>query len=321
VVDSRSVEGESSRDGTVNESAGSMRRTGVLAGAGAYLIWGLFPLYYYRLRAIGALELACLRIVLASASVWIVLVAKRDLSWWRPLVADRRRLANVALAGLMVTTNWLVYVWAAANERVVEAAIGYFINPLISVALGVFVLHERLRHAQKFALMLGAVAVAVLTVAYGNVPWVSLTLACSFGLYGYLKKATGLTGVRALAAETLLMMPVGIVGLAWLALRPQGLDITSVRGTTMALALTVGIVTAVPLTMFGVAATRIPLALLGLLQYLTPVGQLLCAVLVLNEKVSSARWFGIALVGAALVVLATDLINDLRPSRPVELAA
>ena len=290
------------------------RRTGIIAGASAYLIWGLFPLYFYRLRVVPAFELACLRIVLTSASVWLVLLVQRDHSWFRELLSDRHRLARVTLAGLMVTTNWLIYVWAAANGHVVDAAIGYFINPLVSVALGVFVLHERLRRNQKVALIFGAVSVAVLAVGYGKIPWVALSLASSFGLYGFLKKTTGLDGVRALAAETFTMLPLGLIGLAVLAFRPGGIAITSTSASTLTLVLLVGIVTAVPLTMFGIAATRIPLAMLGLLQYLTPVGQLLCGVLVLNEHVNPTRWLGIALVLAALFILAVDLVADLRKS-------
>lgn len=292
----------------------SDRRTGIIAGASAYLIWGLFPLYFHRLREIPALELACLRIVLTSASVWLVLLVQGDHSWFRELLSDRHRLARVTLAGLMVTTNWLIYVWAAANGHVVDAAIGYFINPLVSVALGVFVLHERLRRNQKAALLFAAASVAVLAVGYGKIPWVALSLASSFGLYGFLKKTTGLDGVRALAAETFTMLPFGFLGLAVLAVRPAGIVVTSASAPTVTLALLVGIITAVPLTMFGIAATRIPLAMLGLLQYLTPVGQLLCGVLVLHEHVSATRWVGIALVLAALVTLAVDLVADLRTS-------
>lgn len=285
-----------------------------MAGASAYLIWGLFPLYYHRLRQVPAFELACVRIVLTSASVWFVLLVRGDRSWFRDLVSDRRRLARVTLAGLMVTTNWLIYVWAAANGHVVDAAIGYFINPLISVTLGVVVLHERLRRSQTIALAFGAAAVGVLAITYGTIPWVALSLASSFGLYGFLKKTTGLDGVRALAAETFTMLPIGIIGLAVIASRSGGLAIRTVSGPTLALTLLVGIITAVPLSLFGIAATRIPLALLGLLQYITPVGQLLCGVLLLNERVSTARWFGIALVASALVILAVDLLGELRPS-------
>ena len=300
--------------GVVHAPDQSTRRTGILTGASAYLIWGLFPLYFHRLKEIRPLELACLRIVLTSLAVWVVLAIGRDRAWFRELLSDPRRLALVALAGLMVTINWLIYVWAAASGHVVDAAIGYFVNPLISVALGVFVLHERLRPAQKVALTFGAASVCVLTIAYGNVPWVALSLACSFGLYGFLKKTTGLDGVRALAAETFTMIPIGIVGLLVLTARHGGLDLLHVSTPTMLLALTVGVVTAVPLSLFGSAATRIPLALLGLLQYITPLGQLACAVLILGEHVSPARWFGIALVCAALITLATDLIRGLRPA-------
>jgi chloramphenicol-sensitive protein RarD len=296
------------------------RRTGILSGAAAYLIWGLFPLYFHRLKAIRPFELASLRIVLTSLAVWMLLVFRRDTRWFRPLLKDRRRLLLVAAAGLMVTTNWLIYVWAAANGHVIDAAIGYFINPLISVALGVFVLKERMRPAQKAALVLGFVAVCVLTIAYGQIPWVALSLAISFGLYGYLKKITGLDGVRALAAETFTVLPLGVVGLLFISTRANGLDLARVPTSTMLIALTAGVVTAFPLTLFGVAATRIPLALLGLLQYITPVGQLLCGVFAFHEKVSAARWAGIALVCLALVTLAADLMRDLRSTRPLAAA-
>ena len=163
--------------GATSAFGASRTRHGVLAGAGAYLIWGLFPLYFHRLRAVRPFELACWRIVLTSLVVWFALGMQRDTSWFAELVSDRRRLRRVSLAGLMVTTNWLVYVWAAANGHVVDAAIGYFINPLVSVALGVFLLKERLRRIQKVALAFGFISVCVLTIEYGNVPWVALTLA------------------------------------------------------------------------------------------------------------------------------------------------
>lgn len=154
----------------------------------------------------------------------------------------------------------------------------------------------------------------MLAVGYGKIPWVALSLASSFGLYGFLKKTTGLDGVRALAAETFTMLPLGLIGLAVLAVRPAGIVVASTSASTLTLALLDGIITAVPLTMFGIAATRIPLAMLGLLQYLTPVGQLLCGVLVLNEYVNPTRWLGIGLVLAALFILAVDLVGDLRKS-------
>jgi chloramphenicol-sensitive protein RarD len=203
-------------------------------------------------------------------------------------------------------------VWAAANGHVVDSAIGYFINPLLSVLLGVVVLRESLRRLQKVALSLGAAAVAVLTIAYGNVPWVALSLAVTFAFYGLIKKQVGLDGMQSLAGETLVLFPVGLIALA--VFSADGLDLFNDGAVTMSLGLLVGLVTAVPLVLFGVAAKRVPLSTIGLLQYTTPVMQLLCGALILGESVPVARWIGIGLVVIALVCLATDLLTAERTS-------
>jgi chloramphenicol-sensitive protein RarD len=291
---------------SLGENVTKRVQTGTIAGVAAYAIWGVFPLYFSRLKRISAFELAGWRIVLTCLVMWILLAVQRDIGWFGELLHDRRRLGLVTLAGMLVTTNWLIYVWAASHGHVVDAAIGYFINPLLSVLLGVVVLREHLRPRQRAALALGAFAVIVLTFAYGRIPWVALSLAISFGLYGFCKKQAGLDGIRSLAGETLMMIPLGIGLLAFFSLR-GGLDIGRVPTVTTVLAVLVGVVTAIPLVLFGVAAARIPLASLGLLQYLTPVMQLLCGVVVLGEHVTPARWVGIALVCGALAILAADL--------------
>ncbi len=292
--------------GSPGENAAKRVQTGTIAGVAAYAIWGVFPLYFSRLKRVNAFELAGWRIVLTCLVMWVLLAVQRDVGWLREVVENRRRLGLVTLAGMLVTANWLIYVWAASHGHVVDAAIGYFINPLLSVALGVVVLREQLRTRQRAALALGAFAVVVLTFAYGRIPWVALSLAISFGLYGFCKKQAGLDGIRSLAGETLMMLPVGVGLLVFLSFR-GGLDITHLPPVTTTLTVLVGVVTAVPLVLFGVAAARIPLASIGLLQYLTPVMQLLCGVVVLGEHVTPARWVGIGLVCAALVILAADL--------------
>jgi chloramphenicol-sensitive protein RarD len=281
-------------------------RTGTLAGGAAYAIWGVFPLYFSRLKRIGAFELAGWRLVLTTIVVWVLLAARKDLSWVSEIRTDRKRVALVGAAGILVTINWFIFVWATHNGHVVDAAIGYFITPLLSVGLGVVVLNEHLRKLQTLAIALGAAAVLVLTIAYGRIPLVALSLAISFSLYGYCKKQAGLDGIRSLAGETLMVVPIGIALLVYLRLH-SGLDITHVPAITIALGLGSGIVTAIPLMLFGVAAARVPLTTIGLLQYITPVLQLLCGVLVLGEHVSPARWAGIALVCCALGLLAVDL--------------
>ncbi len=296
---------------TVSAAVPGDERVGVLAGAGAYAIWGLFPLYFHLLGDVGPFEVAWIRILATSAFVWLVLAVTGQARAVRRAIVGSAHLARIAAAGLMITTNWVVYVWAVANDHVVDAAIGYFVNPLVTVALGVVLLREGLRAPQRLALVFGAASVVVLTVAHGRFPWVALTLAVSFALYGYLKKTAGLGALAALAVETLCVAPLGIAGLAVLAAR-GGLDVVDAPLSTQALVITLGAVTAGPLVLFGVAARRVPLSTIGLLQYLSPVLQLLCGVLVLGEAVSTARWVGMACVWVALAVLVRDTAQQLR---------
>lgn len=283
-------------------------RTGVLAGAAAYAIWGLFPLYFHRLGEVRPFEIACLRILTTCVLVWAILGVRGEARAALAAVARPSVLARVALAGLMVTANWLIYVWAVSADHVVDAAIGYFINPLVTVALGVAFLRERLRRLQKVALGLGALSVVVLTAAYGRFPWIALSLAATFGLYGYLKKTAGLGALPALAIETTCMVPVGAIGLVVLEMH-HGLDATSASTSTQWLLVALGAVTALPLVLFGVAASRVPLSTVGLLQYLTPTMQLLCGVLAFDEHVSTARWAGMACVWLALAFLVRDSVG------------
>ncbi len=283
--------------------------SGLLFGLAAYGIWGVFPLYFRELSEVGPWEMAAYRILATSALCWLVLRVRGDLAW-TPALRSPRTAATLVGSGAMITVNWLVYIWAVNSGHVVDAAIGYFVNPLVTVALGVVVLRERLRRLQAMALACGAVAVGVLTVAYGRMPWVALVLACSFGSYSYLKKTVGLPAMPSLAAETLAMAPVAVVLLLGIGLGlgggSDGLDVTRIPVSTGIFLSVIGVVTAVPLLCFGAAARRIPLAQLGLLQYLTPVMQLLCGVLAFQEHVPLERWIGMAVVWVALALLATD---------------
>jgi chloramphenicol-sensitive protein RarD len=212
---------------------------------------------------------------------------------------------------LAIATNWVIYIWAVNHDHVVEAALGYFINPLVTVAIGVVALGERLRRAQWIAVGLGLVAVAVLTAAYGRVPWISLVLAASFASYGYLKKLVPFGPTESLTVETAFLAPIAIVIFAVLGANGTAAFGSAGWSNTVLLILT-GPVTTVPLLLFAASARRIPLTLLGLLQYLTPVGQFLCGVLVFHEQLSTARWIGFGLVWAALVILTTDAFRDTR---------
>jgi len=292
------------------------QRRGAIAGAFAYSLWGLFPLFFHHLAPTGPLEVLGHRIVWSFVVVSVVLRATGRAGGIAVLRADGRRAARIALAALLLAVNWLTYLWAVNNGRIVDAALGYFINPLLSVALGVLVLGERLRRAQVWALMLGAVAVVILTVGYGKLPWVALTLATTFGAYGFLKKTIVVPGaIESLAAESAVLLPIAIVGFA-IALAGPGITFGHHGVGNVALLVLTGPVTAVPLVLFAYAAHRIPLTLVGLLMYLTPVGQFLCGVLVFHEAVPIARLAGFALVWAALVILTVDAVRHYRNEAP-----
>lgn len=286
-------------------------RQGLLFGVGAYGIWGAFPLYWPLLEPAGAIEILAHRILWSLVTMGLLVVIFRRSTQLRAVLRNPRTLLFLTLAAVTISTNWAVYIWAVNNEHVVEAALGYYVNPLVTVLIGVVVLGERLRRIQVSALGLASVAVVVLTVAYGRPPWVALVLACSFGTYGLAKKKANVGAVESLAFETAVVAPVaaGYLGLlAW-----QGDGNFVAHGTGHALLLTTaGIVTAVPLICFGAAATRLPLVTLGLLQYLTPTIQFGLGVFLFHEAMPTGRWFGFALVWIALIMFTAESISHRR---------
>jgi chloramphenicol-sensitive protein RarD len=282
-------------------------RRGVLYGVACYLLWGLFPLYWPLLEPAGAIEILAHRIVWSLLVVATVLAVTRSWGWIRPLLADRATLARMALAAVLIAVNWATYIWGVNNEHVVETSLGYFINPVVTVLIGVLVLHERLRPVQWAAIGLGSLAVLVLAVDYGRPPWIALTLAFSFGTYGLLKKQVGATvgAVQSLTVETAVLFVPALTYLVVLDARGDGQLGHSGLGHGLLLA-SAGIATAVPLLFFASAARRIPLSTLGLLQYLAPVLQFLTGVLLYDEPMPASRLVGFVLVWAALAVLTFD---------------
>jgi chloramphenicol-sensitive protein RarD len=282
-------------------------RSGFAAGLAAYLLWGLFPLYWPLLEPAGSIEILAHRIVWSLLVVATVLAVTRNWAWVRPLLADRATLARMALAAVLISVNWATYIWGVNNEHVVETSLGYFINPVVTVLIGVLVLHERLRPMQWAAIGLGTLAVVVLAVDYGRPPWIALTLAFSFGFYGLLKKQVGVTvgAVQSLTVETAVLFVPALTFLVVLDARGDGQLGHSGPGHGLLLA-SAGIVTAVPLLFFASAARRIPLSTLGLLQYIAPVLQFLTGVLLYDEPMPASRWVGFVLVWGALAVLTFD---------------
>lgn len=291
------------------QQAGSS--AGIGYGVAAYGIWGLFPLFWPLLEPSGAADILANRMTWSLLAVALVLLIQRKWAWFRPLLAQPRRLGLSVLAAMTISVNWGVYIWGVNSGHVVETSLGYFINPLVTIAFGVVLLKERLRTAQWVAVGIGLVAVVVLTVGYGRLPWIALTLALSFGTYGLLKKKVGLGGLESFALETAVMFPFALGFLIWLAVRGQGSFGTSGWGHSGLLMLS-GVITAVPLLCFGAAAIRVPLSTLGLLQYLAPLFQFLIGITVFHETMPPARWAGFVLVWAALAVLTWDALRRLR---------
>jgi len=287
-------------------------RHGLAYGSGAYLLWGLFPVYWPLLQPAGPAEIMAHRIVWSVVCVAALLAVRGHRGWLRGLGA--RRVGLLAVAAAVVSANWLGYIWGVTNGHVVETSLGYFINPLVTVLLGVLVLGERLRRAQWAALGLGAVAVVVLAVDYGRPPWLALLLAFSFAGYGLIKKTVGIGAVQSLGVETAVLALPALAYLGWLVAAGRSTFGTEGAGHVLLLVLA-GPVTAVPLLLFGAAARRLPLSALGLLQYLAPVLQLGFGVLLFHEPMPPARLAGFALVWTALVLITIEGLHDARRSR------
>ncbi|AQX16786.1 hypothetical protein BCR15_09050 [Tessaracoccus lapidicaptus] len=281
-------------------------RAGLGYGLAAYGLWGLFPLFFQLFGRSGAVEVVAHR---ATWSLVFCLVLIGLLGQWpqlRAALADRRLVAALAVAGGLIVVNWGTYVFAVLSERTLETALGYFINPLAVAALGILVLGERLRPLQWTAMAFGVASVVVMVVGYGELPWIALTLAGSFGLYSLVKKVAGRSvgALPGLAIETGAVAPVALGYLGYLAMTGQS---TADGGYALLLAAT-GIVTAVPLLLFAAAARRVSMVTIAILQYLAPIGQFLLGWLVFHEPMPPARWAGFALVWAAVAVFIADAL-------------
>jgi chloramphenicol-sensitive protein RarD len=286
-------------------------RWGLPLGVGAYLAWGGMPLFFPLLEPAGALEIVAHRIVWSLLFCLIALAVLRQLGDFRTALRSPRILSTFAVAAALIVVNWGVYVYAVLSDRVLDAALGYFINPIVTVLLGVLVLRERLRPAQWVAIGFGAASVVVLSTGLGGLPWISLCLALSFGLYGLAKNRVGRTvqALPGLAVETAVATPFALAYLLWLG--SSGTFTGHGAGHSLLL-MSTGVITALPLLMFSAAARRLPLSVVGMLQYLAPALQFLVGLLVFGEHMPAARWAGFVLVWVALALLTVDGIRQAR---------
>lgn len=275
----------------------------------AYLMWGFFPAFFPLLLPAGPLEILAHRLVWCALFMVIVLLLIRG--WGELRRAGLREWGWLALAGVLISVNWGIYVLAVNSGHVADAALGYFINPLLSIALGMLFLGERLRRWQIVSVVIAAVGVIWLTFLTGQPPYLAIGLALSFGFYGLIKKRVTVSAAASLTAEALTMTPVAIIYLVWLASRGESTFTSEGPGHT-ALLLLAGVVTAAPLFFFGAGAKQIPLATVGMLQYITPTMQMLWALFVTHEYLSASRWIGYIIIWVAVAVYLADLLTSRR---------
>lgn len=283
---------------------------------GAYFLWGFMPLYFILLAPIGPWEIVVWRILFSLVFCAILLTLTRTWPKLLAILRDRRLVFWTIIAGLLIYVNWQVFLIGILTGHVIEGSLGYFINPIVTVLLGVLVLHERLRPAQWAAIAIAVVAVVVIIVAYGSFPWIALTLAASFGLYGLVKKQIGprVDAISGLTLESLWLTPIALVQLVVVA-NTTGL-VFGTQGVTHTVLVTLaGVVTAVPLLLFAAGARRAPLVVIGMLQFVAPIMQFLTGWWLLGEPMPLERWIGFGLVWVALIVLMVDSIASARGSR------
>ena len=281
----------------------------------AYGLWGLLPIFFKLLHAVTPVEVVAQRVIWSLVLIIGVLAARRNLGALGAALRDRRIVLPLAASALFIGFNWLVYVWSVNNGHVIAASLGYFLNPLVNVALGVLVLKERLRRGQAIAITIAAVGVAIMAAAALTTLWISVGLAVSFALYGLVRKLTPVAPMVGLGAETLLLAPLALAYLLWL-WGHGGISLGR-ESYTSSLLIFSGALTTVPLILFAMAAQRLPLTTLGLIQYLAPTLQFLCGVLLYGEKLTQGQMISFALIWLGLILFATDSIATARKNRLV----
>ncbi|WP_424183580.1 EamA family transporter RarD [Actinokineospora sp. G85] len=290
-------------------------RSGLVYGFLAYLTWGFFPLYWPLLEPAGPVEVLAHRIVWSVLAVGALILGLRRWQRLKLVAADRRRMGFIAVGAVTIAVNWGMYIYGVNSGQVVEASLGYFINPLITILLGVLVMGERLRVGQWVGLAIALGAVVQLSVEAGRLPWIALALAFSFGTYGLMKKKADVGSTEGLALETAILSPLALAYLVWLSVAGGGAFGHFGWGHALLLAGT-GVVTAVPLLLFGAAAVRISMTTMGVMQYLVPILQFAIGVFVYHEQMSTPRWIGFGLVWLALVVITTESLAHRRRVAP-----
>lgn len=304
--------GQAGQGSQAGRAAPEHDRKGLLLGAGAYLVWCIFPIYFRLLEALPPLEIVMWRIVWSLVFMVFVISGLRRWTALRLALRQRRVLLVYCISALLLGSNWFIYIWSVNNEHVLEGSLGYYINPLVNVLLGVLFLRERLRAGQWACLALAGAGVSYLTWEHGQLPWIALSLALTFGFYGLVKKRAPLPAAEGMTIETGVLFLPALIGVIWF--MAQGAGPIALGGTSLATILLLsGPITAVPLLMFAAAAQRIPLSMLGVLQYIAPTGQFLVAIFVFHEPFPPEQMIGFAIIWAALALFWVEsLVNRRR---------
>ena len=281
-------------------------RTGILSAGLAFLCWGLFPLYFHAISEVPPLQILVHRVLWSLLFLALILTARRQWAWLGELRSRPRVIGSFAVSSLLLSGNWLLYIWAVNHGHVIEASLGYFINPLVNVMLGYLVLKERLRRVQWAAIGLAAAGVLWLTWQAGQMPWIALMLAASFGAYGLMRKTAALGALEGLSFETLILFPFALAYLVWLSMHGQNTFTTSAADSTRWLLVAAGPITTIPLLLFASGARKIPLSVLGLLQYIGPTLQMSLGIFFFHEAFTSARLVGFVLIWSALALYAAE---------------
>jgi chloramphenicol-sensitive protein RarD len=280
-------------------------RTGIFSAALAFLAWGLFPLYFHAINEVAPLQILAHR-MLWSLLFLLIVLAVRGQWGWLEVVRKPRVLGSFVASAFLLSANWLIYIWSVNNGHVIEASLGYFINPLVNIMFGYLLLKERLRPVQWTAIAVAALGVAWLTWQAGTVPWIALMLAATFGGYGLLRKTAALGALEGLSFETMVLFPLAAGYVIWLTLHGENTFINTASNSTRWLLVAAGPITAIPLLLFASGARQIPLSVLGLLQYLSPTIQFLLGVWLFHEAFTAERLVGFALIWAALGLFAGE---------------
>lgn len=302
----------------MSAAGGQDSSRGLLAATAAYGLWGLLPIFFRLLHHVGSFELVAQRVIWSLALVIGLLAFRKALGPLRGAIGNLRVLLALTASALFIGVNWTTYVWAVNDGHIVAASLGYFLNPLVNVALGVMVLKERLRPGQSVAIAVAAIGVAIMAATALTTLWISILLAFSFAFYGLVRKLTPVAPMAGLGAETLILTPMALLYLLWLGI--HGGVVFGTDGFTTAMMIASGVVTTVPLVLFAVAAQRLPMATLGLMQYIAPSLQFLCGVLLYGERLSQGQMISFGLIWMGLILFALDSYGSARRARTMAAA-